>query len=221
MMGRTRDSGRFHVDQQERNALLRTPFGAGAHQAEYPVGVLAQGVPGFLAVDDVVIALAHGAGAQRGQVGAGARFGISLAPPILAGRECAAGSIPAARRCRTSCITGASIFSENGVLRRRARGRPVLPRIYAAARRSNRCRRRVDHIRRTPTLGHAESSASASGHPWRAPSHAQSWRGCRRAARPRKRRAPVREMSLPPDSVRILSDPTLISFPFARRHSPL
>ena len=71
-----------HVDQQEGDAALLLSFGVGTHQTEDPVGVLAQRGPGFLTVDDVVIAIAHGAGLQRGQVGTGARLGVTLTPPV-------------------------------------------------------------------------------------------------------------------------------------------
>src|SRR5690606_40754232 len=53
----------------------------------YHVGVLAQGGPGLLAVDDIVIAIAHRAGLQRGQVGTGARLGVTLTPPVLPGQD--------------------------------------------------------------------------------------------------------------------------------------
>src|SRR6202021_4227755 len=81
------DAPRFHVDEKKRNALLWPSLGTGAHQAEYPVGVLAHCVPSLLPIDYIVIALAHRAGPQRSEVGAGARLGISLAPPILAGDD--------------------------------------------------------------------------------------------------------------------------------------
>src|SRR5690606_30835647 len=58
-----------------------------SHQAEDHVGVLAQGGPGLLAVDDIVIAIAHRAGLQRGQVGTGARLGVTLTPPVLPGQD--------------------------------------------------------------------------------------------------------------------------------------
>ncbi len=54
----------------------------GAHQAEDHVGVLAQGGPGLLTVDDVVVAIAHRRGLDRGQVRARAGFGVALAPPV-------------------------------------------------------------------------------------------------------------------------------------------
>jgi hypothetical protein len=40
--------------------------------------------PGLLAVDDVDLAAALGAGLQRGEVGAGTRLAVALAPPDLA-----------------------------------------------------------------------------------------------------------------------------------------
>ena len=74
----------LHVDQQKGNAGLRFAFGAGAHQAKNPVAVLAQRGPGLLAVDDVVIALALGLAFDGGQVRAGTRLAVALAPPDLA-----------------------------------------------------------------------------------------------------------------------------------------
>ena len=58
--------------------LLRRRIGA--HQAEDPVGIVGIGRPDLLAVDDKIIAVAFGAGLQRGEVGAGIRLGITLAP---------------------------------------------------------------------------------------------------------------------------------------------
>ncbi|MNE18700.1 hypothetical protein D3C80_1117500 [compost metagenome] len=78
------DAGAGHVDQQEGDAALLLGLRVGAHQAEDHVGVLAEGCPGLLAVDHVVVAVAHRAGLQRGQVGAGARLGVALAPPVAA-----------------------------------------------------------------------------------------------------------------------------------------
>ena len=79
--------GVFMSIRRKRDALLRARLAAGAHQAEDPVGVLPQRVPGLLSVDDVMIALAHGAGPQRSKIGAGARLGIALAPPVFAGND--------------------------------------------------------------------------------------------------------------------------------------
>ncbi len=82
------DARRLHVDQQEADAGLRLGVGIGADQEEAPVGVLTERRPRLLAVDDVVFlaVLGHalGAGLQGGEVGAGTRLGIALAPPDLA-----------------------------------------------------------------------------------------------------------------------------------------
>ncbi|MNE79969.1 hypothetical protein D3C80_1765000 [compost metagenome] len=77
------DARRGHVDQQEGDAPLLLGLAVGAHQAENHVGVLAQGGPGLLAVDHVVITLAHGAGLEAGQVRTGTGLGITLAPPVF------------------------------------------------------------------------------------------------------------------------------------------
>src|SRR5690606_14552822 len=76
-----------HVDQQEGDAALLLGFRVGTHQTEDHVGVLAQSGPGLLTVDDVVVAIAHGAGLQRGEVGTGAWLGVALAPPVLTGQD--------------------------------------------------------------------------------------------------------------------------------------
>ena len=85
--GAHRDARRFHIDQQERNALLWTRVAAEAHQAEDPIGILAERVPGLLAVDAVMSAFAHRAGAQRCEIGARTGLRIPLAPPVLAGND--------------------------------------------------------------------------------------------------------------------------------------
>ena len=81
------DARRLHVDQQERDAGLRLCRSVGADQAENPVGMLGQRRPGLVAVDDVVVAVAHRLGADRCEVGARARLRIALAPPVLAGEN--------------------------------------------------------------------------------------------------------------------------------------
>ena len=81
------DAGRLHVDQQERDAELLLGRGVRAAEAEDPVGVLRQRGPGLLAVDDVVVALAHRRGLEAGEVGAGAGLGEALAPPVVQRRH--------------------------------------------------------------------------------------------------------------------------------------
>ena len=85
--GPHRDAGRFHVDQQEGDAGLRLCRRVGPHQAEDPVGMLGQCRPGFVSVNNIVIAVPHGFGADRREVGAGSRLRIALAPPILTGED--------------------------------------------------------------------------------------------------------------------------------------
>ena len=76
-----------HVDEQERDASLRFALGRGAHQAEHHVGVLGEGGPGLGAVDDIMVAVALGPRLERSEVGTRTRFGIALAPPVLAGQD--------------------------------------------------------------------------------------------------------------------------------------
>ena len=81
------DAGRLHVDQDVRDAAVLRRLGIGAHQAEHPVGVLRARGPDLLAVDDELVADELGAGAQRRQVGAGARLGVALAPDLVGGED--------------------------------------------------------------------------------------------------------------------------------------
>ncbi|GCC45919.1 hypothetical protein chiPu_0030186, partial [Chiloscyllium punctatum] len=71
---------RGHVEQDEADAVVLLGRRIGAHQAEDPVGIVGVGGPDLLAVDDVVVTVADRAGLQRGEVRAGVRLGIALAP---------------------------------------------------------------------------------------------------------------------------------------------
>ena len=81
------DAGRGHREDQEGDAVLLLRLLARAHQAEDPVGMVGERGPDLLAVDDIVPAVAHRAGPERGEVRPGARFGIALAPDALAGED--------------------------------------------------------------------------------------------------------------------------------------
>src|ERR1035437_3871299 len=72
------------MDQQEADASLGPALVAGSHQAENPFSVLAQRGPGFLAVDDVLVAPTVCLGFNRSQIRAGAGLAVALAPPDLA-----------------------------------------------------------------------------------------------------------------------------------------
>ena len=81
-IGRTSTPGRGHVQQEVRNALALGGIRVGAGQQQAPVGVHTAAGPQLLAVDDVVVAVASGRGAQARQVGAGLRFGEALDPDL-------------------------------------------------------------------------------------------------------------------------------------------
>ena len=57
--------------------------GVGAHVQLAPVGAMPERRPDLLAVDHEVVAVAHGAGAQRRQVGARLRLRHALAPDVV------------------------------------------------------------------------------------------------------------------------------------------
>ncbi|MEZ5502268.1 MAG: hypothetical protein R3E50_06275 [Halioglobus sp.] len=77
------DPVQVHVHQQAGNTLVFRRLRIGAHQQLAVVGVMAQGVPDLLAVDDEMVAVLNGTAAQGGQVRAGVRFGKALAPDIV------------------------------------------------------------------------------------------------------------------------------------------
>ena len=65
--------------------LARVRVGAGDEHA--PLGVLGARRPDLLAGDDPVVAVADGAGLERGEVRAGLRLGEALTPDLLAGED--------------------------------------------------------------------------------------------------------------------------------------
>ena len=86
-IGRTSTPGLVHVEDQPGDALVLRRVGVGAHEQLAVVGDVGPRAPDLLAGDDVVVAVAHGARAQRGEVGAGLRLGEALAPDALAAQD--------------------------------------------------------------------------------------------------------------------------------------
>ncbi len=82
-----RDPRRRHVDQQEGDAALWLGCGISPHQAEDPVRMLRQRGPGLVAIDHIMVAVAHRLAAHRREVGARSRLGITLAPPVIARQD--------------------------------------------------------------------------------------------------------------------------------------
>ena len=102
-IGRTVMPGRAHVDQEHRDAHLLLDLGIGAGEQQAVVGGgVGVAVPDLLPVHDVAVAVAHGAGLERREVGAGFGLGEALAPDHVAGRHARAGAGPAARACRSA-----------------------------------------------------------------------------------------------------------------------
>ncbi len=77
-------AGRVRVDDQVGDALLPAFPGSGPDQGEEDVGVAGVRRPDLLAVDDVLVAVAAGGGAQAGQVRACFRFRVALGPHRVA-----------------------------------------------------------------------------------------------------------------------------------------
>ena len=82
-----RDPRRLHIEHEQGDALVLGRVGIGAGGEPAPVREVAAGGPNLLAVDHVVVAVAHGAGLQGGEVAAGAGFAVEGAPPLLGARD--------------------------------------------------------------------------------------------------------------------------------------
>ena len=82
LLGRVRAEAGGVGRHQEARDVVAAVTGARHHLVE--VGVPAVRRPGLGAVDDVVVALAPGAGRHRGRVGAGMRLGEAVGPEQLA-----------------------------------------------------------------------------------------------------------------------------------------
>src|SRR5438094_8251558 len=78
------DAGRVHRAHEIRDALVLGHLGVGTGDEDAEPGYVGERRPYLLAVHDVDVAVAHGAGRQVGQVGAGARLAEQLAPHLLA-----------------------------------------------------------------------------------------------------------------------------------------
>ena len=81
------DAGCVHRQDQPADALVLRRVGVGADEQLAVVGDVAVRRPDLLAVDDVIVAVAHGAGAQRGEVGAGVGLGEALAPHLFTAQD--------------------------------------------------------------------------------------------------------------------------------------
>ena len=77
-------------------------LGVGAHGEPAVVGVGGERRPHLLAVDDVLVAVAHGRVFSDGEVGAGAGLGVADAEVDVAGEDLRQEELASARRCRSS-----------------------------------------------------------------------------------------------------------------------
>ena len=68
------------VDHDERDTAMLGRIGIGADQRKHRVGSVRGRGPDLLSVDDEIVAVAHGARGQRGEIGAGARLAVALRP---------------------------------------------------------------------------------------------------------------------------------------------
>ena len=85
LVGAERKPGRVGLDHQRRDAA--GPVAAGPHHHDIEVAAAGAGDELLLAVEHVMIAVAHRAGAQRRRVRAGARLGQAIARQQLHGAK--------------------------------------------------------------------------------------------------------------------------------------
>ena len=73
------DARRPHVDDEATDPPV-LDLGVGAREQHAPVGFLRPAGPDLLPVHDVVVAVAHRAGLEAGEIGPGVGLGVTLAP---------------------------------------------------------------------------------------------------------------------------------------------
>ncbi len=81
------EAGTVHVDQELRQALMLGQVRVGAGNQHADLRLVCQRRPDLVALDDVVIAVAPGDGAQGAEVGAARRLAEQHAPQFLAGER--------------------------------------------------------------------------------------------------------------------------------------
>ena len=81
--GPDRDSRRVEVDEQKRDALLLFRGRVGPDEEEHPIGLVAVARPRLLSGDHVVVSFVDSSALQGGEIAAGVRFGVTLAPADL------------------------------------------------------------------------------------------------------------------------------------------
>ena len=155
------DAGRVHVDDEVAEPAVLGLVGIGAGDEHPVLRDVAQRGPHLLTVHQPLVAVAHGARAEPGDVGARARFAEQLAPDVLVRRDAAGDSGASAPRFpsrspwdRPSRCRGCSTVAARGT--DRSPRRPGAPAAVTA--RDRRRTRRATWGSRTPP--HRAGSAS-------------------------------------------------------------
>ena len=81
------DPGVGHVTDEVAQAGVLRDVGVGPDQEDREPCLVGRRCPHFLPVDDPAVTVAHRAGADRGEVGAGTGFAEQLTPDLLAGPQ--------------------------------------------------------------------------------------------------------------------------------------
>ena len=127
----------MHRHGERREPLVLGHVGIGAGQHDAPLGDVGVAGPDLVTVDDVLVAVERGGGAQRREVGAGVGFAEALAPTVTAvdqpGQEAVLDRLAAVvadaldevaeARLRRGAGAGQLLVDDDFVHRRQVRGR--------------------------------------------------------------------------------------------------
>ena len=151
------DAGQVHRQDQPRDAAVLRRVGIGAHEELADVGDLAERAPDLLAVEHVVVAVAHrrACAATRGRSPRPARRSPGTTPRRRAGSS--GGARPSARRCPLRSASGPRAACRRSSRRRTARARGPSLRRRSAARSATR------RGRRTPSASAGPRSRRRTG----------------------------------------------------------
>src|SRR5271163_1938458 len=81
------DAGRIHRTEQVTNPVVLGGSGIGAGEDENPLRAMSKGSPDLGAIENEAAVALDGLSLQGGEVRAGIRFGIALAPEFLTGEN--------------------------------------------------------------------------------------------------------------------------------------
>ena len=134
------DAGLAHRHRERRDALVLRHVVVGAGEEQAPLGVVGVAGPHLVAGEHVLVAVAVGPGAQRGEVGAGVGLAEALAPAVAPVDDARAGTAAGCPRCRARGCPAPGSRGSAGAARRPAPAPRRGSRRRRSAARGRRCR---------------------------------------------------------------------------------